>query len=544
LTFFIFEEKWVVRDEEIFIRIKNFVKEKWMLLALLFIGMLLMLDPDMWVFKYDGMLYYSVADVSDYYSYSSLAYYGHMAQGSGLIITFFVTLMGGNTALGIYFANAFSMMAGGLSFYGILKKLAPSYKEYDYVLLTAIYVFSPYILGLGGYASVDYYCATLFLPVLYFTLSEKWFLQVLSGAIFSCTKEPGFLVYGMLCVGVLVGDFLKNRWKIISHYRYYAMAMVAFLWIVTLKFIGMWSAGDSGVGIKGQYIVEKIKALFILNYSWLFILLSILLIVFLIIKDKRKLISLLKKMGLIFVSFITFTIFSFILVTVNHARYTDIAPICLYLIFGLLMLEASKYIKKWVAVIVSLVTAIIMLMSSYFTIDPVSLMCFDSIGNGACRVVSLSEDEFLLGDHIIYNKQALWLEGAYAKLIQDSIENDRAVIIPAYNTSTYYFDGLIGPHYLKEGEYLKTTQYWDEARHQRKNVTQKEGTPFTLYSVYDEEGLNRVLTENDDKAYVYAWVEGLETGFENDILSQFKTGEEFEYQYRGWKIKAVSLIGK
>ena len=520
------------------------LKNKWLLLLLL-LGAVLSYDPIMFVFKYDGTLYYEAADAASMYSLSSLAYYGHMSQGAALIITFFVKLLAGNTGAGIYLANVTVMCVGGLAFYGILKKIVPERTDSLYVLLTAIYIFSPYVLGMSSYLSMDFYCTCLFLPVIYFTVSEQWLLQVVCGALFACTKEPGIVIYGAICLCVLLQDFKKTKWKVFTHSRYYGMAMVAALWLATLMVIGIWNAGDSRVGSDLGYALRKLSVLYVLNFTWIFvpiILLGFGAMMFCFKKEAKQIWG--KILPIVF-SMVAFTAFSIVINTVNHARYSDISPVCVYLLGAIVIAFYAEKVKNLWTYGVAAVLSVIMLLSTFFTIDPLSTAIFEKLKTDNGYLLSTVSAGFYMGDHMLYNRQGLYLENAYGAMIEDALSENDIIVIPAYSApglggSTYYFDGLIGPVYLSNQGYEKCTQHWDTKKRRRLNMIEKSDISYDVYSVADMEGLYELKKlAGDDARYIYAWVEGIEDNISKDIEKEYAVLDRKTYKYRGWTINGI-----
>lgn len=529
------------------------------LIAILIIGILLIYDKDMNPYKYDGMLYYLVAKESTLYSISTLAYYGHMAQGSAIIITFFKYLTGSNLSQAVFLSNAFTMVVGSISFYGLLKKLVPAKKEILYLILTAMYLYSPYVLGLSGYLSVDYFCANLFFVVVYFTLTEQWFLQVAAGMLYVCTKEPGLIVYGCLCLGILVQDFIKNKWLVFKHSRYYGMAMVAFFWLGTIAYIGMWDAGNSSTELELTYIIAKLKVLYVLSFGWLMLLVIVCCLIALCIEGhhdaliKGKLYKTLYNLVPSLAGLLGFTLFSIVLKTSNHARYSDIAPVMLYFLAALAVLGMSgdrtsnrnRFItnksRNILAYVMAAVMMILMLISSYYTLDPVSVSAFPGIKLQNGYILSTDAYGAQLGDCSMYNRQDLWLEGAYKQAIEDALSSNNTIVLPAYGGSTYFFDGMLESNHVSYGEFFKVTEYWNEEKQRRNNITEEEGIKYDVYSIVDMEGMEGISKSfNDNNTYVYLWVDGFdEYNLAPQIRSNYSVAGEKSYEYRGWKINGI-----
>lgn len=516
-------------------------RNNWMLIIAIFIAIVLSYHPYMFTQKWDGRLYQSVFECGDIYSMSSIAYYGHLAQGSGLLVTFVIALCGGNVLVGSIISNVVAMVLGAIAFYAIHKELIPNKKQIQYVLCTCIYLFSPYLMGMIGFASVDYFCMNLFTVVLYFTISRKWYLQVATGAIYAFTKEPGIIIYGCLCVGVLILDFVKNKWEVLKHIRYYGMMCVAAIWVVTIAIIGFWSAGNSSVGVNAKYVVSKNMALYIFNFGWIFLILSIATVVVLIIKDRELLLKLVP----LLCAMAGFTIFSCALITVNHARYTDIIPVSLYLIasVGLLRLAPEKQDKTsilWMLAPIAL--SVVMLLSCYETFDPISLALFEyrTLDNGS-TIISVNEGAFHGGDSVVYNRQALDMEGPFSMMVEDALKNNVAILATGDGITSYYFDGIKENEGAKPGEYLVNKEYWDESRKCRECIKTSNNSEFNVYLPDGTDGIDRLIADDITGAEVYLYVYSDEYGSDlaSNILDKYDIIKCHDYTYRGWTIHGI-----
>lgn len=481
-------------------------------------------------YKYDGVLYYSVSKDASLYSISSMSFYGHMAQGSGLIVTYFMNLVGRNPVRVWYLANAFTEAIGGVFFYLLLKSFVKGKKEVLYVLLTAVYLLSPFVLGMSGYASVDFFCANLFLPVLYYTIEEKWFLQIPVGMIYACTKEPGFLIYGALCAVVLLIDIYENRKEVLLHYRYLGMMLVAFFWFITLMVIGIWNAGGSSAGIDFWYIANKAKSLFVLNFSWIFLIIIVLGGIARFLYDRRIL--------YIWGPLVVFLMFSFYLNAGNHARYTDIVPICLYLLASIVILKIGD-VTPVLSYIIGLVLSVIMVLSSYFTFDPLSERLLNKIVSSDGIILSTDINYALPGDATLYNRQGLYLEKAYSQMIEYGLNNDYVIVTHAYSGSTYYFDGIMEVGSVEAGDYYIQEEYWDSSSRKRSNEIDKEGLVFDIYSLQDVKAMKRLASENKGHKIMYSYLEGVDGDICSEIESCFDILERKSFVSNGWKINTV-----
>lgn len=541
LSFFIFAEFRFFKESHDLKAALLWCRENIFLIITLLVTAVLSYDSYMTGHKWDGVLYAQAFDGSNIYSISANAFYTHISQGAGAIIYVMKNLCGGNVLVGLFLANLIAQAAGILAFYGTIKRVVPEKGKLLYLILTAVYAFSPYILGMAGYASVDFFSVNLFMTVVYFTVTRQWFLQVFAGFMFVFTKEPAIIIYGFLCIGILIIDFCETKWKFFSHIRYYGMLTVALLWLVTLKFIGIWSGGNSSVGVDTEYIDNKLSVLFVLNFSWLLVALIIIGIVISIVFRKKidNIGRIWKSLVPVLFSMAGFTLFSSVLITVNHARYADNIPPGIYLLFAVVLLSITDVIKRTAAVFISTAMMILMLISSFFTIDPVSMVLFPSVrlSNGG-KFLSVNGSRYIFGDATIYNRQAMWQEGAYGMALAEGIKENALILVNGKDRAFYALDGMMGFGDTAQGEYLEITEYWNEDKGKRECFETLQTTEFTVYVAGDEEGFKKLFDRQNEK-YLYIYTDELGIEEADTIRASFDNIEEKDYTYRGFVVHGM-----
>jgi hypothetical protein len=360
-------------------------------------------------------------------------------------------------------------------------------------------------------------------------LKRQWIFQFVA-ALFVCfTKEPAIISYGALCLGIVVVDFIQNRKikEIFIKPQYYMMAVTGLLWLVTYKFLGGWSAGEGGIAIDGSYMLDKSKVLYILNFSWIFVVFCIAGF----LKMQKK--SLLWCMPII-ISTICFTVFSMIFKTVNHARYTAQVPAVLYII-GIVMIVYlfNESISKCILAVIS----ILLLISSFFTIDPVSKLCFETVNVGDMEMITTST--VVPGDSMIYNKQMLGFEYVLNEAFEYAVSNEYMVILPLYEFPPNLFDGLMQEEESGDYGYVAYT-YWDEVNKIRTSYENDFTTPFEIYELYQGVATTTLPLEKYKKhCYIYSGLLGEDRVAE--INARFSDVEYKEFSSKGWTVTVVTF---
>ncbi len=535
-------------------RVTKFLNRYKYLIILCIAAFLLALDPDMVQFKWDGSSYYETNAAASMYSISSMALYGHPSHTFSALNLFFAAIFDGNIALGMVCGNLTVYLASICAVYGVMRQIVPDMKEIHSVTATALYAFSPFALGMVNYYGLDFYCMCLFAVVMYYTVKKQWLLQFVFGIFLVFTKEPAILIYGMICAGVVLGDVIcQKRTKLADRIkgqffcaRNYGMLLVAAMWIMTVMMIGFWG-GEGGFEIDFSYIADKLKVLNVLNFSWLFT--GIVLAGGAVLTLKRIsagegaadgnrdwLLPLL-------LSGIVYILFNCLFKTVNHPRYAAIVPVWLYLlaVYVLVRLLRDVWQGRLLTAILAVLSALL-LISSYKTIDPVSRMTFRVFEAGSEEMLSTGGVGTELGDAIIYNKQALWMERALDNAMQDAVESNQMIIFPVINRTPYYFSafpGIRGAGRIAAGRYDSHTEYWNAAAKRREMLPSESNLAFELYEVTDGQALRQAVSDGSGGEMAYFYLEFAGKEVADRIKDEYTVIEEKVFGYRGWNVYRI-----
>ncbi len=514
------------------------LKTNWKLIILLAAAGTLGIFPTMLQFRWDGALYEQACRAMDIHSMSSLGAYAHLAQGYGVLFCL-VRAIVPDTGYAMAVTNMVMYLSSIVAFWGIMRQIVPGKSRWTYLLLTAMYAWSPYTLGMVNYYSLDYATMCLFVCMLYFWLRREWVLHFVA-ALFACfTKEPAIVSYGALCVGMVVVEIVQQNdvkvtERISSLFRriyYYPMLLTGMLWVITYLFLGGWNAGNGGTALDAVYMADKLKVLYIFNFSWIFT--GIIVLGSICLTTGRAV-----KKGLAWwfvplaVSTLGFTLFNVVFKTVNHARYAAQMPAVLYLIGGYLLLRMLK--EKAVDILVGIL-ACLMLASSYLTIDPVSRLCFAVLDTGQGRMFTTGAP--VPGDSMIYNKQMLDMEYAVNEAIAFAVENDCMVIMPMYGDSPNIFDGLMQE--MENYEYgCSALTHWSVKDRKRSNYEGEDTISFITYEWNGEADIMQLpLQEKDKHCFIYSSLLGGDRA--QQVQKHYADAEYREYQHGDWTISML-----
>lgn len=514
------------------VSVRQFLREHLGVIVLVMVTIALCVEPDAFQYKWDGILYYLSGKELSLQSLSSLAIYGHIAQTFGAFVQI-GNIVFGNVGVSMFVLNLSLMIISIIFFYRIVRQCLPDKSEWIYVLMTAIYAWSPYLLGMVPYYNLDFACQCLVPPVLYYLMKKKWILFALFAVLFCFTKEPAIIVYGAMCAGYVLIDIINDKnFTIIERIKrcfgrtqYYIMVMPGFLWVATYEMLGPWSAGNGGVELDIVYIIEKIKNLYILNFNWVFTLSAIMGFIILLWKKDYELG---KNIFPLFCMQLSFTLFSCLFKTVNHARYNDTNQVTLYLIAIILL---WTYMKQAVCSGWGIVMSVLLLISSFYTIDPVSLSLYSTYRVG--QAIMLTTGDEPLGDAMIYNRQMLGMEKALGMAIAESIEDNALLCFPAINHNPYYFDGMATVGEITE--YRFDTEYWDRQGLKRTPEIGENTTEFTVCQVPVDINIKDIDFGNS-KLIDIIYTDCAGKQIYDMMRNEFPLVEDEAYYYRGWTI--------
>lgn len=510
-------------------------RHKW-LYILLAITALLLLEPSAVQFKWDGLLYHLACQDLFLDSISSLALYGHIAQTYGMLNGLGILILG-DTAVAMIGLNIALLLCSICAFYGIIKCIAPGKSDFVYALAAAVYAWSPFTLGMVYYHNLDFYCQCFFVIMLYFLYRKQWIYFFITSLLFCFTKEPAILIYGAMCVGIVILDFtaqkgkpfIRRLEKLLRIKQYYFMVLPGILWLATYKILGPWSGGVGAFQLDGAYVIEKLKALYVFQFNWLFTGLCICGVFFCIAKKRGKVLSCLFP---VLCGQIAFTVFSCAFKTVNHPRYNGASQPALYCMAILLLADLWGYLYGQ---LIAGGIAVIMAASCFYTLDPITRLCFPQYDIG--NTVMVTTDTIPLGDGMIYNRQMLWLEHAMGLALKDSLSQSDFVFFPALDGNTYFFDGMAETASV-DSDYYMGQEYWDVNACRRATSPGDTVRSFAVGQLAETSDWDALKDEIDGRAnYLYLSCAG-EQRAEN-IREHFRILEEKEYVYRGWKVYRI-----
>lgn len=480
--------------------------------------------------KWDGMIYFNHTMNSDMYSLSSIGVVGHLTQGYALIVSI-ARLVLVNSGLTILAVNICLLLYSTVCFYRLIIGIFPKIKRATAVLLTGIYAFSPFLLGMVNYYSPDYMFTCLLIPLVYYSFRKNWGIFSIISFFFVFSKEPAVFAYFGICLGVLIIDYIETKSikKIISSAKYYYMLAIGLLWGLMYFFLGAWVSSNSGENAfkpGGQYIIDKLKVMYVLNNNWIFVLLAI---TGLFVAQKKIIRFLIP----VICGTMLFTGMSVAFVTMNHPRYaaisTPVLLLCGVICWGDYL---TRHKKEILLILCATIASIIMIISCFVTIDPLSKSVFKTINIGNATLITTGSEK--VGDFIVYNKQALWLERVVNEAIEYGLKNNASIVFPGNEGAFYSYDGMVETSVINDNGITVSEEFWNVKRKERNGVY-SYGKQIKGLEIQRVDTIS-ILPKGK---YCYIQQPTDNSGLYDEIMENNLEFEERYFSYRGWIGKAV-----
>ena len=241
-----------------------------------------------------------------------------------------------------------------------------------------------------------------------------------------------------------------------------------------------------------SYIAEKLKNLYVLNFNWVFTLIIVSGVIWGVGRRKLKLIESLTP---ILCAQLAFTIFSCCFRTVNHPRYNDTNQVTLYILAIIILFF---YAGKKMHIAGYLLLSGILLISSFYTIDFVSLHIYPTYNIGKKTMLTTDTQQYPFGDSMIYNRQMLGMEKALDMAIEPAIIDNSLICFPTVFNNPYFFDGMSEVETLSECRF--DIEYWDTAKKKRVPEYKDAVKKFTVCQLTEQIDWNSI--QNATEQYI------------------------------------------
>lgn len=514
-------------------------------------------------FRSDSEFYYqgicqSVENLKNgEFSFSNFGIAGHMCYGYSIFV-FLGQLLLPYQGIGIRLVNILLAAVTIGVFYKILGIMFQKIDQWVRLGITAAFAFSPLLLGIIGEVHTDFPVLCFFIWLLYFYFTRRQIACLLTGFLLCFSKEVGVLYYCSFFAGCFIYRLIKNENKNILKKIYHEFSayewmllIPADLFLVRAIYSGGWgtaalttevsSGGLNSFHWSWHYVGVKLRELLLMNFSWLLIIPFILFVVAACRKSLRSLEVNKEWLIGIGVSIGAFLAFNFSYFTYVHYRYLQLF-LFFYMLFIVFFLEKSCR-NVWVKRGFSILIAVVFLVESFVTVDPVTFLAFRNVdvGNGSIvttnEYATNSDDSYVLDnkevdvetgqflDAGVYNREYLGFERAFEKALAD-IQYDvtKAIVFPAIfrDAMDYTIFGYLGTH-------DPWNLYWDN---ETGNITYDPGQTWIQWMDISK-GIPETISGYREIWYIKLPYQG--EWYEEKNLEHFKILEERTYQSGKWK---------
>lgn len=446
----------------------------------------------------------------------------------------------GDLWLGMTILNIGLFALSGLGMHGIIKTVIPQHSEWTYVCGTTVWLSSPFLLGMVNNNYWDYWMICL-LPILfYLILKEYWVLETITAFVFCFVKETAVVVYAFMCLGILIYEWsqlkeisVKEKCCILAtHKKYWVMLLTGMVWLGIYIIMPNWN-GNGGLAFDLSYIKSKLSVFFAMNFNWILTIGGIVGIIIIIVQRKREKDRMKWVLPLLLGDF-AFVVFSCLFVTVNHARYIDghFPILFIFGIFGICMIQYEKLCNIALSTL-----AVLMLIQSFYTADPVTRCLFTNYDVGTTTMISATNSEYL-ADSMVYNQQFQYFDRALNLAIEEAmVDKNARIFFPAVHDKTWCFDGFAETTETVR-DYYVSSEYWDEKKSMRCILPGENRFPIDVFNVTEHGNWENIL---EDKIGYYYYVEFAGQQIAQDIREKFSVLEESAWEYRGWKVYRIKF---
>lgn len=405
---------------------------------------------------------------------------GHVSLGYALFLAMGYFIWP-NAAQGVYAVNLLLSFAGFCCTWGILRHAVKRKTSLQLLLAAFLIWCMPLTLGTFSGISLDYGIMLFLVFLLYSHIKQQYLLMLFWALALATTKETGVIClagYGVICV---LQKFLYQH----GSFRDRGLALLkekamwillgsggAFLLMRALQLLfgkSSWGTGISKSGLHNvfkwqwDYVLLKLQTFFLLNFYWVLALLMLYCVLASAFGKKQRLRYLLLKNEEICCAIgaaAAFIVFSCIYLTYNNPRYNVVVEYILALVCVIFVMWTIT--EQTVCNLVIGQLCVIMLVQSYYTVDPVTKAVFPKVNTeSAFPMVTTGWSGYpsLQADITVYNNQYTYLDKAYDKILSNIGYDENTVLIMwgSYEKGTR----------AAAIQGIRDTYYWDKKQHKR-----------------------------------------------------------------------------
>lgn len=515
------------------------------------IVVVLSLEPEGVRFSWDCNPFYDYIrhlEFDSLFDAKQLMFSGHLSNVYVYIIVL-LKLLFKDVRIAFLTVNSLCIVIASFSSVFLLRSLVPGKRPMIYVFAASVFILSPWVCGMSTYHLYDYYIWCLFPLLVLYYIRQNTTGMFISGILITFSKSPGLVVFGSLCVSILIVDSVRRRKikAIITDIKYWCYLSISVIWGTAYILNHKSSYSDDAVfGFDPDHVLHLAKMYVTANFLWIFFILTLILMIRLFILKQPDLPERSRSVIItLVISDVVFFVFNAVCVTFRNPRYMDSHIPVLYICGIVMLLCISNRIRSLAAIIC---TAVISLAGSFLTFDPVSLSLYNTMNVGDHNVIDYEMNSNpSLGESIICNREyysyEILLNHTLSYTLENASPDDTILISLGNDLITWGFSAGRYSYGINDGRedfdlfYDRTTnglangydyEYFDSA----------DMIPFCVRFVFPQKSVSETIPSHKGDVF-YIYMPTLNAGKENEILKKYDVKSENEFTFRGWKMNCI-----
>lgn len=408
----------------------------------------------------DGGIYYELiirAAESFEFSLKHIWETFRIASHMTLAYTFF-SLLGEfitpGSPVGVNLVRAIMTSAAMVCIYRIIRSFMPETSRSAALIICLILQFVPLFWGTYSYTNPDYMYLIFFIYMWYTHRRQEHILTCLWMLCVVLTKETGAVILFGYYLAYIIRVFAQGRdirfkgrvLRVIRDPIFSILLLAAFVmlgyfvaqgsltiwhyhpdrynedysWFIDYETVMKYGQDAASFGIYPKYMICKLIQFFALNFNWIA---SLGLAAALLVRKKagkngRKYSDLITGIIPLIGAMSAFALFNMIYITWAHARYTIFFTFLLWFIATIYVYDTFSDKKHFLRVTSCITTALLTIQTFYY-VDPVSNLVFDSFDTGRGRMLYMSMRVHGYADMVVGNYRYTYIDDLLNKMLRD-----------------------------------------------------------------------------------------------------------------------------
>ena len=428
---------------------------------------------------WDGGFYYSrLVRIAENLEWSIRYIWDNFRLAGHTAIMFCAFLLPGElitpgSSVGVNLITAIMTAAAMVCLYRIFRKMSPETDERLAAIVVLLAQLAPLFWGTSSYVNLDYTYVIFFIYMWYAHINKRNILTFFWMMCVVMTKETGaMLIAGYFGVyvlqiffgerGIKTGERFKCLWRdpVIRILMFGAVLMIVYFvrqgamsgwtpassdyigghsWLATSARIEAYGQEVNAFGIYPKYIICNILQMFAIHFSWIA---SLAIVICLVIQIRTHSVNreLWRCLAPMLGAMAGYAIFNMLYIAWAIPRYVVFSAVMVWFTAGVVVCDTFKNSRKPVY-IAAAVCAPLLIIETFFFIDPISNAAFLRLDTGKGTMLSMAMHTEYYADPIVSNYRFNYLAGLVDKMIADAeYDTDMQIVTWNANDDQCYID--------------------------------------------------------------------------------------------------------